>query len=174
MHKSQQQQKAATHSLRFKNVSAACITCTTECTVVQRGLKFKCTWSKHSVCTAPQMCVCIVKLNNLCVCLCVNTEPLVLRSVIFSLYLIQVLTPTPTLPHLQEAHQYYECIIIISQQTYHNPHTPEENLCYRVKVDYGLQTISVHPKVASWENNFIPDNVSRSVSNEYQDSIRKL
>ena len=84
MHKSQQQQKAATHSLRFENVSAACITCTAECTVVQRGLKFKCTWSKHSVCTAPQMCVCIVKLNNLCVCLCVNTVPLVLRSVIFS------------------------------------------------------------------------------------------
>ena len=83
VHKSQQQQKAATHSLRFENVSAACITCTAECTVVQRGLKFKCTWSKHSVCTAPQMCVCIVKLNNLCVCLCVNTVPLVLRSVIF-------------------------------------------------------------------------------------------
>ena len=40
---------AATHSnlLRFKNISAACITCTTECTVVKRGLKFKCTWSKH-------------------------------------------------------------------------------------------------------------------------------
>ena len=29
------------------------------------------------------MCVCIVKLNNLCVCLCVNTVPLVLSSVIF-------------------------------------------------------------------------------------------
>ena len=40
---------ALTHSnlLRFKNVSAACIMCTTECTVVQRGLKFKYTWSKQ-------------------------------------------------------------------------------------------------------------------------------
>ena len=41
----------ATHSnlLRFKNVSATCIMCTTECIDVQRGLKFKCTWSKQSV-----------------------------------------------------------------------------------------------------------------------------
>ena len=75
---------AVTHSnlLIFKNVSAACITCTTECTVVQRGLKFKCTWSKQSVCTVTQMCVCIVKLNNLCACFYVNSVPLVLRSVI--------------------------------------------------------------------------------------------
>ena len=34
---SQQQQKAATHSLRFENVCATCITCTAECTVVQKG-----------------------------------------------------------------------------------------------------------------------------------------
>ena len=67
--------------LRFKNVSATCITYTTECTVVQMELVFK--WSKHSVCTAPQMCVCIFNLNNLCECLCVNIVPLVLRSVIF-------------------------------------------------------------------------------------------
>ena len=35
---------AVTHSnlLRFKNASATCIKCTTECKFVERGIKFKC------------------------------------------------------------------------------------------------------------------------------------